>query len=331
MVDPGEIDDGIRPFHLGSSQRAVGPSPVDGVAATAFELSLLLGGELIRCSFRISRPSLEFQNDDGVAFGRYGGNGGLGVLRLPTVGEDHGEIHIRMQEALFLKDTLGGIRSEVETLQTRQVGRASGCDARSRCGLQRLRALACRRDSLAGQGVRVRKTRQTILAVVQPLDLALERGEERRHAPRIESGPSRHLLADIVGLAFLIAPIGGDQSRSGHLYHLADLLSSRGTTSGSRQDRTDGSEQAHSEGAGLALGRVASRDVTDLVSDHVGEFGFRIGKNQEPPTHIDVTAGEREGVGLRHVGDGEVVADVFAGGEGSQALAQLIDVGGELR
>ena len=92
----------------------------------------------------------------------------------------------------------------------------------------------------------------------------------------------------------------------------------------------DGGRQ-HAEPGGLrarrALGAVACRHMADLVADHAGEVGLAVHVGHQPARHVDVAAGQGEGVDLRAVDDGEVPVELRPVRVARQALADLVDVG----
>jgi hypothetical protein len=72
-------------------------------------------------------------------------------------------------------------------------------------------------------------------------------------------------------------------------------------------------------------------DVGDLVSDHAGQLGLIIGEREQAARDEDVTAGQRERVGLGHVDDRKAVAHVRARCVAREALSNRVDVRDELR
>jgi hypothetical protein len=76
---------------------------------------------------------------------------------------------------------------------------------------------------------------------------------------------------------------------------------------------------------------VAERGVRDFVPDHVGEFVLVVCQRQETPRDEDVTAGERERVGLELVDHRELVVEGSARHAAEELPTDLAHIGVELR
>ena len=57
----------------------------------------------------------------------------------------------------------------------------------------------------------------------------------------------------------------------------------------------------------LALQAVIGGDVAHLVGDDGGELGRIVGQRQQPARHVEIAAGQREGVDVGRVEDGDAV------------------------
>ena len=124
--------------------------------------------------------------------------------------------------------------------------------------------------------------------------------QEARRRERIVAGAARGLDADRVGLELLVArelrepELAADQRRLGA--------------------RRFAEHVGHDLGGEfllglqlLALQAVIGGDVAHLVGDHRRQLGRIIGQRQQPARHVEIAAGQREGVDVRRVEDGDAV------------------------
>ena len=243
-----------------------------------------------------------------------------------------------MQEAVPLEDPLGRVRAHEQTLELDEEGLWILRDRRVWRHAQPLRPLAAARDALGGDGVGIEPTRQTLRSG-EPDFLALQRAKELRHGGGVVPGIGGQRLAHLIGLTLLIAPVRRDQPRTEGLAQLADGLT---RIAAEQHGRTDGGRDGAHAGyhlARIALCRMASDHVTDLVAHDIGDLVLGVRNGEQAARDVDPAPGQREGIRLGHVGNGEVVLrrgwghplDQALFDVAHQPLADGVDVGDKLR
>jgi hypothetical protein len=157
---------------------------------------------------------------------------------------------------------------------------------------------------------------------------ALEPAQRVRERLRVEARLRRHLRADAVGLALLLAPVRREQHLVRRRAEPADDGAERRAHEPGRR-RAEPRQDAERRRARHALHGVARRDVTDLVAEHARELVLGRGDGEDAARHVDVAARQRERVRLAMIDDVERVVDALERRLGGDALADLAHVVGE--
>ena len=163
--------------------------------------------------------------------------------------------------------------------------------------------------------------------------LVLEHLDHVDHVLRVVAVARQVLGAELVGLRFLVAAVRGDVAGRGRLRDLAREVG-RAAHARAFEHRAKHRGGQHADAgallAGGALRTVAGGHVADLVADHAGQLGLAVEVGHDPARHVDIAAGQREGVDLRAVEHGEGPLEVGPVRLRGQALAELVHVGLQL-
>ena len=213
-----------------------------------------------------------------------------------------------MGELGLPEDSLRGVRAEDDPLdppqvvvvagQTGGIGRpVEGHGPGGRGG-----------DTLAGARMRVEVGREPRVADPQPLRVA-QMVEEVRQGGRVVAGFRGDRLAPLVCCA-LVVPAVAREPRDADVRH---------------QERTRSTCEL------LLGGCVALGSVNDLVTEDARQLVLGAGECDQSAGDIDVSAGQREGVGDHLVDDLERVQERSQRGVGHESASDFRHVGGEGR
>ena len=125
--------------------------------------------------------------------------------------------------------------------------------------------------------------------------MSLELAQESPHGSDVVAGAGEIAGAQHVGLHLLFAR---EALQIGLGAERRDVAQARRCPGDAAQHADNGEAQVGGDGLAVTLGRVAGRDVTDLVGQDTGHFRLVVGQGQKAAGNIDVTARQREGVDL---------------------------------
>ena len=153
--------------------------------------------------------------------------------------------------------------------------------------------------------------------------LILQHLDHFDHRLRVVAAARQVLGAKAVGLQLHVPAITADHRRA---EHIGDIR--RGADTGADGHRL--AENAPGRRLALLLHAVPRRDMADFVTKHRSQLGFRTEVGQQAAVDIDVAAGQGEGVDVRRIDHGEVVAQVAAMAVLGHPLAHLLHIGLQL-
>ena len=160
--------------------------------------------------------------------------------------------------------------------------------------------------------------------------LHLQHRDHVDHVLRVVAVAHQVFGAQLVGLQFLVAAVAGDVAGRRTLRRLPGQLAGTAHTVGlGHRAQHAGGQHADAGGglAGGAGGAVAGGHMTDFMADHACQVGLAFHVGHDAARHIDIAAGQREGVDLGAVEHGEGPLQVGAMRFVGQLLAQIVDVG----
>ena len=155
---------------------------------------------------------------------------------------------------------------------------------------------------------------------------AVEAAKEIAHPARVNAHRHREILRNAIGFAFLLATVSRNHSLAEYLYASSGPAI---TTCNDGAHRPQNRCQPNRLRANVPLRSVSRRNVPDFVAEHIGEFRFRIRKNQQASRNINVSARKCECVWGVHFDDVEVVVELAAGSAGRHCLPKFIEIRNE--
>ena len=247
------------------------------------------------------------------------------VGHLEALRHLEGEAELRMQEALAAHEALGravAVDQAVDLVEI-EIARDDGAgDAAPVGGPDRpLDPVGGARMGLGDvEGVgRLGPAGQLGLVAA----VAQEPAQEGGHGLRVVAGARQVAHAEGIGLELLVPRIAEDGELGGAGGGLGRRLAAEQHADAQRRRRAE-------HRLAVALGRVARRDVADLVRQDAGQLRLVVGQGQQAAGHVDIAAGQGEGVDDGRIEDGEMPLQLRQLRGPGQQVSEAVDVGPEL-
>ena len=147
-------------------------------------------------------------------------------------------------------------------------------------------------------------------------------GQETGHRTGVIAGPGEIANTQGIGLEFLIPAIAAKVKRAAQVGQIA------GRSAACHRAQNAGAEPGQHLPA-IALGRMTGRHMANFMGQNTGQLGLIAGQGDQSARHIDIPAGQGEGVDNRRVQHGEMKAVSGIFGMGGEFAADAGDIVGQ--